>query len=441
MVEAGRGWTVSEIDGSGTERPHATVLAEAAAAARTAPSIHNTQPWRLRVFPDALELYADRSRQLRHADPEGRLLAISCGAALHHARVALAAEGWRPEVTRFPDPGDADLLARLTLAERVEVTPAAMRTFQATEVRHTDRRPVTDEAVDAPTLAAISRAATAEGARLHRLAPDQLVELAAAAAQAQSAELVDPDWRAELEYWAGSAHQVGVGVPEAAIPSSAPQTTVPGRDFGHPGTLPVGAGHDRAAVYAILYGEGCAHARSSPDVPTLSGRVGPAWCCGCTMATGQTAWCSTAELTDPSSRPRKPPRPRDPTTSNWAFWAAVTSDWAGCPAVARSSTCTRGCWRRQRARQAVSRSRSVRSRAAPSVSPGRPVGQTCAAGVHARTAMTGTPRSAASSKANRAARLAVSDPSMPTAIGAAACSTASPSAGTTTTGHEACMAT
>jgi len=255
MVEAGRGWTVSEIDGSGTERPHATVLAEAAAAARTAPSIHNTQPWRWRVFPDALELYADRSRQLRHADPEGRLLAISCGAALHHARVALAAEGWRPEVTRFPDPGDADLLARLTLAERVEVTPAAMRTFQATEVRHTDRRPVTDEAVDAPTLAAISRAATAEGARLHRLAPDQLVELAAAAVQAQSAELVDPDWRAELEYWAGSAHQVGVGVPEAAIPSSAPQTTVPGRDFGHPGTLPVGAGHDRAAVYAILYGD------------------------------------------------------------------------------------------------------------------------------------------------------------------------------------------
>src|SRR6266542_1831586 len=432
MVEAGRGWTVSEIDGSGTERPHATVLAEAAAAARTAPSIHNTQPWRWRVFPDALELYADRSRQLRHADPEGRLLAISCGAALHHARVALAAEGWRPEVTRFPDPGDADLLARLTLAERVEVTPAAMRTFQATEVRHTDRRPVTDEAVDAPTLAAISRAATAEGARLHRLAPDQLVELAAAAAQAQSAELVDPDWRAELEYWAGSAHQVGVGVaaerggrgdrhPDHAAPAALRfRVPIPGAALrrggpGAPGAgahaataLPAGGRDTPRRTRAGLNGEGCAHARSSPDVPTLSGRVGPAWCCGCTMATGQTAWCSTAELTDPSSRPRKPPRPRDPTTSNWAFWAAVTSDWAGCPAVARSSTCTRGCWRRQRARQAVSRSRSVRSRAAPSVSPGR---------------------------------LAVSDPSMPTAIGAAACSTASPSAGTTTTGHEACMAT
>src|SRR6266508_1771564 len=222
MVEAGRGWTASEIDGSGTERPHATVLAEVAAAARTAPSIHNTQPWRWRVFPDALELYADRSRQLRHADPEGRLLAISCGAALHHARVALAAEGWRPEVTRFPDPGDADLLARLTLAERVEVTPAAMRAFQATEMRHTDRRPVTEEPVDVSTLAAVGLAASAEGARLYPLSSDQLLELAAAAAHAQSSELLDPEWRNELEYWAGGAHPAGAGVPDSAIPSSAP---------------------------------------------------------------------------------------------------------------------------------------------------------------------------------------------------------------------------
>jgi hypothetical protein len=31
---------------------------------------------------------------------------------------------------------------------------------------------------------------------------------------------------------------------------------VPGRDFGRPGTLPVGAGHDRSAVYALLFGDG-----------------------------------------------------------------------------------------------------------------------------------------------------------------------------------------
>jgi hypothetical protein len=30
---------------------------------------------------------------------------------------------------------------------------------------------------------------------------------------------------------------------------------VPGRDFGQGGTLPIGEGHDKAAVYAILYGD------------------------------------------------------------------------------------------------------------------------------------------------------------------------------------------
>jgi hypothetical protein len=246
---------VNDADGHRADRPPATVLAEAAVAAGSAPSVHNTQPWCWRVHPQALELRADRSRQLVHADREGRLLLVSCGAALHHARVALTAQGWRAQVTRFPEPADADLLARVTLAEPVEVTPEAMRTFQATEMRHTDRRPVADEAVDPAILTAIGRATTAEGARLHWLSADQLLDLAAAAEHAQSSELSDPDWRAELEYWTGRAHPAGTGVPEATIPADMPQTTVPGRDFGHPGTLPIGAGHDRAAVYAILYGD------------------------------------------------------------------------------------------------------------------------------------------------------------------------------------------
>ena len=98
------------------------MLAEAATAAGRAPSVHNTQPWRWRVLPDRMELHADRSRQLGVSDPDGRLLMISCGAALHHARVALAAEGWRPVVTRHPRPGDPNLLAQVELGEYVGVT-------------------------------------------------------------------------------------------------------------------------------------------------------------------------------------------------------------------------------------------------------------------------------------------------------------------------------
>jgi len=44
-----------------------------------------------------------------------------------------------------------------------------------------------------------------------------------------------------------------------------------------------------------------------------------------TTATGQAAWCRTAWLTEPSSRPVKPPRPRVPTTTSWARWVASMS--------------------------------------------------------------------------------------------------------------------
>ncbi|WP_207892628.1 nitroreductase family protein [Micromonospora sp. MW-13] len=236
------------------DRPLTTALAEAAATAGRAPSVHNTQPWRWRVLPDALELRVVRDRQLTAADPEGRLVALSCGAALHHARVALAAEGWAAVVERVDDPSDPELLARLTGLQRVKADPEAMRTVQCMQVRHTDRRPVSDEPVPVATIDDITKAAADEGARLHVLNPDQVMELAAAAGHADTVEAKDSQLREELDYWT-SRTGTGTGLPPEVLPEQPPQTTVPGRDFGRSGTLPVGPGHDRAAVYGLLYGD------------------------------------------------------------------------------------------------------------------------------------------------------------------------------------------
>ncbi|WP_320064779.1 Acg family FMN-binding oxidoreductase [Micromonospora sp. RTGN7] len=236
------------------DRPLTTALAEAAATAGHAPSVHNTQPWRWRVLPDALELRVVRDRQLAATDPEGRLLAVSCGAALHHARVALAAEGWVAVVERLPDPADPELLARLTGLKRTEADPDAMRLVQCMQIRHTDRRPVSDEPVPTAALDDITTAVAAEGARVQILNADQVMELAAAAGHAGSVEAEDPQLREELDYWT-SRTDSGTGLPPEVLPAQAPQTTVPGRDFGRPGTLPVNAGHDRAAVYGMLFGD------------------------------------------------------------------------------------------------------------------------------------------------------------------------------------------
>jgi hypothetical protein len=230
-------------------------LAPAAEFAGLAPSIHNTQPWRWRLVGPVLELRAERERQLGVTDPAGHLLLISCGAALHHAAVALAAEGWRTEIRRIPDRGDVDLLATLTVTGRAPASSEAMRAVQVLRIRHTDRRPLSDVPPAPAALDAIASAAAGAGASLHRLRPDEVIELAVVADRAQEIELADPEWQDELAYWAGGARPEGAGVPDGAIPTEPVASTVPSRNFGRPGALPVSAGHDGAAVYGVLFGQ------------------------------------------------------------------------------------------------------------------------------------------------------------------------------------------
>lgn len=84
--------------------------------ATRAPSIDNTQPWRWRVDRTSLHLYTDPGMQLPSTDPDGRDLILSCGAALHHCVVALAAMGWRADVHRLPDPADPGHLAAIEVS-------------------------------------------------------------------------------------------------------------------------------------------------------------------------------------------------------------------------------------------------------------------------------------------------------------------------------------
>jgi nitroreductase len=231
----------------------AAALAQAATTAGYAPSVHNTQPWRWTVLPDRLELSAERDRQLTATDDEGRLLTISCGAALHHARLALAAEGRQCTVDRLPDPARPDLLAVLTPDRQEDAAPSAMRLVQSMRVRHTDRRPLSDRALPDDVVQAIAEAVRAEGPHLHVLSGGQVYDLAAAADRAGAVEADDERIQEELAYWTSRGD--GLGVPGYTLPAEQPATTVPERDFRRAGTLPATPGHDRAAAYGVLYGD------------------------------------------------------------------------------------------------------------------------------------------------------------------------------------------
>jgi hypothetical protein len=229
-------------------------LENAAAAAGSAPSILNTQPWHWRLHDAVLDLSVDRSRALEVTDPDGRLAILSCGAALHHARVSLAADGWHATVTRFPASAKPGHLATICADRRIPVEPAAVRDRQAISMRHTDRRPLLGVHIDADKLRSIVTAAQQQGAALQLLRPDQVFDLATAANDASRTETGDTVWQAELQYWTGGTRPLGSGVPDAVIPHGMAPTTATDRDFGHPGDMLIAEAHNRTAVYAILYG-------------------------------------------------------------------------------------------------------------------------------------------------------------------------------------------
>jgi nitroreductase len=229
-------------------------LEHALTVAGRAPSIHNTQPWRWRVRGNVADLYADTRRQLVVVDPDRRLLTVSCGAALHHASTALAADGIGAAVDLTPSKADPTHLARITVTGRTPVTDAAVRLFHTIQIRHTDRRPLLDESIRGSDVAAMRTIVGEYGTGLHPISRTDVLELAAATARAQRDEIDDAAAQRELDAWTGDNRPVGAGVPDANILSEPSRTTVPSRDFGHPGAVPTTSGHDKSAMYAILYG-------------------------------------------------------------------------------------------------------------------------------------------------------------------------------------------
>ena len=144
------------------EEPVERALLEAAVAA---PSIHNSQPWRFVVCPGRIELYADRTRQLRVADSHGRSLLISCGAALFNLRVAAEHFGFHPRVRLFPS-DDPILVASVDIDHR-HSRPAPLDTlYPAIWQRRTNRYPFWSRMPATSILAQLAEAAHQENALL-----------------------------------------------------------------------------------------------------------------------------------------------------------------------------------------------------------------------------------------------------------------------------------
>jgi nitroreductase len=200
--------------------PDFAVIMDAVGLACRAPSLHNSQPWRWVKEGSALRLYADLTRVMIAADPEGRQMYLSCGAALDHFAVAMTAAGWHTSVQRFPDALEPYHVATMEFRRATEVTEDARARAAAIGKRRTDRRPF-----DGPTGWPETETLLREAVIPYHVMFDIVLDharpsLAQASRLTEAIRANDPSYTAELNWWTASA-ATGEGVPQAALTSAA----------------------------------------------------------------------------------------------------------------------------------------------------------------------------------------------------------------------------
>ncbi|GAB2475799.1 Acg family FMN-binding oxidoreductase [Jatrophihabitans fulvus] len=262
----------------------------AARRALLAPSVHNTQPWRIELHDDRLDLYADTDRSLPVLDPRHRQLTISCGCALFNARAAIAADGYRPIVVRFPDARRPDLLARVVVGEPTGWQPVAPLDDVA-DRRHTNRRVFLDPVVPPELLDAVTRAARDEDTHLVVVDPARHDTVARLGALADEVENSDDRYRAELDRWVSDDPRRPDGLQAAGLPHGLASTgsTASTASTASAASAPADDSYGHLHVRAFD-GHGVGWLPSDPEIPGEQTLL-----LFCTDTDGPRAWLRAGE--------------------------------------------------------------------------------------------------------------------------------------------------
>jgi nitroreductase len=130
-----------------------------------APSTRNSQPWRFTVVRNTVRVWADPSRRLRAADPDGRELYLSLGCALENLLLAGALLGYRHEVACFPESGAPDLAAVVAFHPSFRTPSAHGPTLETLQLRRTATRPFLAREVSPASLERLRSVAGEPGVR------------------------------------------------------------------------------------------------------------------------------------------------------------------------------------------------------------------------------------------------------------------------------------
>ncbi len=137
-----------------------SALQEALQLAVLAPSAHNTQPWRVTVSGDRVELSVDPSRTLPHSDPASRDLHLAMGAFAEALAIGLCSVGARAAtIDAGPGAWAAFRLSAGDVAGREEAS--LLRRRQTSRIAYSPRP------LETATLGKLAQAARAHGLELH----------------------------------------------------------------------------------------------------------------------------------------------------------------------------------------------------------------------------------------------------------------------------------
>jgi hypothetical protein len=200
-----------------------------------------------------LAVYADSSRQLTRADPSGRSLLISCGAALFNARVAAEHLGFHPRVRILPSQADPTLVATLDLGGYHAHVGGLAAYFSSIATRRTNRLPFHDRPLPQSALASLAEAARAENALLRiYVEPSEVLRIVDLLHAAEAAEAGTPAIGVERQGWIGGPHRDD-GVPARALGPRAEDTHAAIRDLGKDVAVPHDYAHfERSPTVAVL---------------------------------------------------------------------------------------------------------------------------------------------------------------------------------------------
>jgi nitroreductase len=191
-------------------------IVDLARAAHQAPSIHNTQPWRLRGRSSGLDVDEDSSRRLPGTDRLGRESVISCGAALRNAEIALARLGRVPDTALLPDGPAAPRLAALRAGRAEPPSPNIEALHRAIWERRTHRRIFMATHPRDDLLPLCAAAVAPFGARFAVLPPVRRERFARIVWSAAQRQAQDDDARRELAEWTAPDRATD-GVPPRAL--------------------------------------------------------------------------------------------------------------------------------------------------------------------------------------------------------------------------------